>query len=159
MTRPVTAGKAGPSLEPGGTFGATLAVNDRRVAEGRFGISGRSDSNGLVNNHPMLHSRLMPSIEIDGRDALDKLIVSSVSQVEVGERFSGNFGLSLIASQSEGLHRLPVREKIGGYWRDFGRHVSTADKVAGRHGNAFDVYACTRHRHATRTRPLASRMP
>ena len=33
MTRPVTVGRAGPRLEPGGRFGATLAANDRRLAE------------------------------------------------------------------------------------------------------------------------------
>ncbi|HEY6681090.1 MAG TPA: acetoacetate decarboxylase family protein, partial [Actinomycetota bacterium] len=31
MTRPVTVGRAGPRLEPGGSFGATLAANDRRL--------------------------------------------------------------------------------------------------------------------------------
>jgi len=120
MTRPVSVGKAGPRLEPGGTFGATLAVNDRRIAGGRFVITKQSDNNGFVNGHPMLHNRLVPSIEIDGRDSLNELISSSVSQVEIGQTFSGDFELSLIESPAEELHLLPVREKIGGYWRDVG---------------------------------------
>ena len=33
MTKPVTVGKAGPRLAPGGRFGATLAAADRRLAE------------------------------------------------------------------------------------------------------------------------------
>ena len=32
MTRPITVGSAGPRLEAGGRFGATLAAADRRLA-------------------------------------------------------------------------------------------------------------------------------
>ena len=41
MTRPVTVGRAGPRLEPGGRFGATLAANDRRLAEAASRSRGR----------------------------------------------------------------------------------------------------------------------
>ena len=40
MTRPVTVGKAGPRLEPGGRFGASLAANDRRLAEATLTLTG-----------------------------------------------------------------------------------------------------------------------
>ena len=33
MTRPITVGKAGPRLESGGRFGATLTVAGQRIAE------------------------------------------------------------------------------------------------------------------------------
>jgi len=120
MTRPAAVGKGGPRLKPGGTFGTTLAVNDRRIAEGRFTITGESDHNGFVNGHAMLHNRMMPNIEIDGRDALNELIASSGSDVEIGATFKGDFDLTFIESPCEELHLLPIREKIGGYWRDIG---------------------------------------
>ena len=128
MTRPVNVGKAGPRLETGGKFGATLAVNDRRIAEGTFTITGKSDHNGFVNGHPMLHNRLMPNIEIDGQDALNELIAASGSDADIGAAFTGDFDLNLMESPVEELHLLPIREKIGGYWRDIGvtwRHGKT----------------------------------
>src|SRR5437868_14203150 len=74
MTRPVRAGKAGPRLEPGGRFGATLAAGDRRLIEATFTITGRSDTNGFVNALPMLHSRYFPSIESQGPPSMDELV-------------------------------------------------------------------------------------
>jgi len=120
LTRPATVGLGGPRLKSGGKFGATLAVNDRRIAEGVFTITGNSEQNGFVNGHPMLHNRQVPAIEIDGRDALNELIAHSASDVDVGATFTGDFDLSYIESPSEELHLLPVREKIGAYWRDIG---------------------------------------
>lgn len=120
VTRPVSVGRAGPRLQTGGTFGATLAVNERRVAEGVFTITGESESNGFVNGHPMLHHRWMPNIEIDGQDALNEVIASAGSDAEIGATFTGDFELNLIESPAEELHLLPVREKIGAYWRDIG---------------------------------------
>ena len=60
MTRPVTVGKAGPRLEAGGRFGATLAANDRRLAQVSLTLTGASVTGGFVNALPMLHSRWMP---------------------------------------------------------------------------------------------------
>ena len=42
MTRPVTVGRAGPRLEPGGVLGATLAANDRRLADVTLTLTGES---------------------------------------------------------------------------------------------------------------------
>ncbi len=42
LTRAVTIGKAGPRLEPGGRFGATLSTWGRRIADARFTITGTS---------------------------------------------------------------------------------------------------------------------
>src|SRR5207249_3565453 len=63
MTRPVSVGRAGPRLEPGGRFGATLAANDRRLIDARFTMERGSETGGFVNALPMLHSRWMPSID------------------------------------------------------------------------------------------------
>lgn len=46
MTRPVRYGRAGPRLEPGGRFGASLAELDRRLVDARFTIEGRRSPAG-----------------------------------------------------------------------------------------------------------------
>ncbi|MEM7170774.1 MAG: acetoacetate decarboxylase family protein [Pseudomonadota bacterium] len=120
MTWPARVGKGGPKLAPGGQFAATLAANDRRLAHGRLTITGESDHNGFVNGHPMLHSRYMPSIEIDGTDSLNELVAVTGYDAEIGQTFKGDFELDLLESPSEELHLLPIREKIGAYWREIG---------------------------------------
>ena len=73
QTRPVTAGRAGPRLEAGGTFGMTLAANDRRLAQATVDTRGRrATTNGFVNAHAMLHHRWFPRIELDGSDSLER---------------------------------------------------------------------------------------
>lgn len=120
MTRAVNVGRAGPRLEPGGRFGATCAAGGRRLIDATFTITGTAESAGFVNRHPMIHSRLMPSIEADGVDSLDELVTMSGRDVEVGPCYSGEATISLYESPTEELTRLAPREMIGGYWREVG---------------------------------------
>ncbi len=120
LTRPVRVGRAGPRLEPGGRFGASLAAYDRRLIEASFEITGASEDAGFVNALPMLHSRWMPAIEGDGSDSLDELVTMSAYEAEIGRSFTGSFTLSFGASPVEELDRLAPREKIAGYWREVG---------------------------------------
>ncbi len=117
LTRPVTMGKAGPRLEPGGRFGATVSTWGRRIAEARFTITGTSETAGFVNGHPMIHSRQMPAIESDGRDSLDELVTMSGHDVELGPVFSGDAELDIFDNPTEELARLAPDEIIGGYYR------------------------------------------
>ncbi len=119
-TWPARVGKAGAKLAPGGKFGATLASNDRRLAEGRMTITDVSDHNGFVNGHPMLHNRIMPAVEINGEDALNELVAVTGYDVDIGQTFKGDFDLTLHESPCEELHLLPIREKISAYWREIG---------------------------------------
>ena len=116
MTHPVEVGRAGPRLEPGGVFGATLAANDRRLAEARFTITGPSEAAGSVNARPMLHTRWMPSIEKDAPPSLDELVTMRSSDVELGPIWTGDADLRLFEAPGEELASLPVREPIAGYW-------------------------------------------
>jgi hypothetical protein len=118
MSRPVVMGKAGPRLEVGGTFGATLAAMDRRLAQGRFTITGPSDKPGFVNGHPMAHNRWMPAIETDGTDSLNEVVTMRGFDGAMGRCFKGDFDLELFDSPNEELTDLPVLEKIGGYWHE-----------------------------------------
>jgi acetoacetate decarboxylase len=129
MTRPVSVGKAGPRLEPGGLFGATLAANDRRLMDARFTIEGDSDTGGFVNALPMLHSRWMPSIDPSTGDALDELVTMRSRDVELGPVFRGTFDLTLHDAPGEELRSLTPVELIAGYWRQVGATFAGGERL------------------------------
>ncbi|MBI2238541.1 MAG: acetoacetate decarboxylase family protein [Actinobacteria bacterium] len=120
LTRPVAAGRAGPHLEPGGRFGATLAANDRRLIEARFTIEGPSETAGFVNALPMLHNRWFPSIEEGGRLSMDELVTMRGDDAEATQAWRGTAELALFDSPAEELARLAPSEMIGGYYRSVG---------------------------------------
>ena len=124
MTRPVTVGRAGPQLEPGGRFGATLSTWGRRIAEARFTITGTAEAPGFVNSHPMLHSRQMPAMEADGTDSLDELVTMRGYDTDLGPVYSGEAELVLPECPTEELHHLQPREVIGGYYRRVGMSMA-----------------------------------
>lgn len=118
LTHPITVGRAGPRLEVGGRFGASVAAYDHKLLHASFEITGESDHAGFVNGHPMLHNRWMPAIENDGSDSLDELVTMRAYKSEVGRCFTGDFELEIFDSPVEELARLEPLEKIGGYWRE-----------------------------------------
>jgi len=120
MTRPVTVGRAGPRLEPGGRFGATLAANDRRLAEVTLTITGESDTGGFVNALPMLHSRYMPSIDPSLSPPLDELVTMRSRDVDLGPVYVGEPTVALFDAPAEELAALRPVETIAGYWRQVG---------------------------------------
>jgi len=120
MTRPVTVGRAGPRLERGARFGATLQANDRRLAEVRLTLTGPSDTGGFVNALPMLHSRWMPSIDPAAPDALSELVTMRSQDVELGQAWTGEPGVHLFDAPGEELAALEPKELIAGYWRQVG---------------------------------------
>jgi hypothetical protein len=58
QTRPVTLGKAGPRLAPGGQFAGTCRLLRPPHHQRLRHHARESDGNGFVNGHPMLHSPL-----------------------------------------------------------------------------------------------------
>lgn len=116
QTRPVTLGKAGPRLAPGGQFAGTVAAYDRRIVNAYVTLREESDSNGFVNGHPMVHSRYMPRIEGDG-DTYSELVTMSGRDVELGQAWKGDAEIELFDSPVEEFARLEVKEIIGGYFR------------------------------------------
>ncbi len=120
QTRPITVGRAGPRLEPGGRFGMTLAASDRRLAEATVTLESLGESNGFVNGHPMLHHRWFPGIELDGRDSLDEVVTMSGVNVELGPVWRGSATIELFDSPTEELRKIAPREIIGGYFRSVG---------------------------------------
>ncbi len=120
MTKPVTVGRAGPRLEPGGTFGATLTASDWRLTQARFTITGPSETAGFVNALPMLHHRWMPSIEKGAKDSLVELVTMRGYDVEVSPAWTGEAEVTLWDAPTEELSRLAPVEMIAGYWRSVG---------------------------------------
>ncbi len=120
MTRPVAVGRAGPRLEPGGRFGATVAANDRRLAEATLTLTGPSDTSGFVNALPMLHSRWLPSIDPAAPPALDELVTMRSVDVELGPAWTGAATVTLFESPWDELVSLTPVEPIAGYWRQVG---------------------------------------
>ena len=135
LTRPVTVGRAGPRLEPGGRFGATLAAADRRLAQVRFTITGRSATNGFVNALPMLHHRWMPQIEADGRDSMGEIVTMQGTDVDLGPVFGGHAELDFFDSPTEELSRLRPNEMIGAYWRSVGTTFTGGATLVAGSGN------------------------
>lgn len=129
MTRPVSVGKAGPRLEPGGTFGATLAANDRRLADARFTITGEAETGGFVNALPMLHSRWMPAIDTSQPAALDELVTMRSRDVELGPSYEGTFELTIHEAPGEELSALRPLDPIAGYWRQVGTTFAGGSRV------------------------------
>ena len=120
MTRPVRYGKAGPRLEPGGRFGASVAVHDRRIVDARVTLTGRSETNGFVNALPMLHSRRFPSIEPGTAPSMDELVTMRSFDWEGSEVWTGDAELIYLPSPVEELERIAPREMIGAYFRSVG---------------------------------------
>jgi acetoacetate decarboxylase len=118
VTRPITVGKAGARLEPGGRFGATCAAAGRRLIDATFTISGPGDHAGFVNALPMLHHRYLPAIEGDGTDSLHELVTMRGYDAEIGRCFTGDATIRFHESPVEELTRLAPLEMIGGYWRE-----------------------------------------
>jgi acetoacetate decarboxylase len=130
VTRPVTVGKAGPRLEPGGRFGATLAANDQRLAEATLTLTGESETGGFVNALPMLHSRWMPHIDPAAPAPLDELVTMRSQDVELGPAYTGEPDLRLLDAPGEELSTLVPREFIAGYWRRVGATFAGGTKLA-----------------------------
>ena len=133
MTRPITVGRAGPRLEVGGRFGATVAASDRRLVDLGFEITGPATGAGFVNGYPMLHSRWMPSIAADGTDTLDDLVTMSGVNVEIGRQFQGTATLTYGDSPVEELAAIAPHEIIGGYWREVGTTFAGGTQLAPHH--------------------------
>ena len=120
MSKPAYVGKGGPRLETGGTFGATCAAFDRRLAEAKFTITGTADSPGFVNSHAMAHNRWIPAIETNGEDSLSEVVTMSGFDVEFGRCFKGDFELDYFDSPVEELLSIAPQEHIAGYWHEIG---------------------------------------
>ncbi len=120
MTRPITVGKAGPRLEHGSRFGATLTVAGRRIAEARLTLTGPASAPGFVNGHPMLHNRAWPAIESDGSQSMDELVTMSGYDGELADIWAAEAEVQLFEAPTEEIAALQPEEMIGGFYHRVG---------------------------------------
>jgi acetoacetate decarboxylase len=116
MTRPVTVGRAGPRLEEGGRFGATVSAAGRLVARAAWTLTSPAEAPGFVNAHPMLHNRYWPAIESDGTAAMDELVTMRGYEGEVADVWAAEAEIEIRETPSEELYLLEPLEVIGGYY-------------------------------------------
>ena len=120
VTRAMNVGLAAPRVAPGGTFGASLAAYDHRLATAKVTLREPSETNGFVNALPMLHHRQMPSIA-GGAMSLDQIVTMGGRDADLGQPWKGDAELELFDSEwDQPASLLPVREVIGGYYREVG---------------------------------------
>lgn len=120
VTRAFNHGKASPRVAPGGTFGASLAAYDHRLASAKVTLREPSDTNGFVNGHPMVHHRYMPALGGTGM-SLSQIVTMGGVDADLGQPWKGDAELHLFDSPwDEPASLLPVDEIIGGYYREVG---------------------------------------
>ena len=122
MTRPVTVGTAGPRLEPGGPFGATLAANDRRLAEVTLTLTGESET-GRVRERPADAALAVDAAHRPRRRPRPSTSSSRCarSDVELGPVVRGGAdGVAVRSARATSSPRSSPIEMIAGYWRQVG---------------------------------------
>ena len=120
MTRPVTVGSAGPRLEPGGMFGATLAANDRRLADVRLTLEEFVGHRRVRQRAPDAPLPVAARIAADGSDASPTLSRCDPPMCELGPAWRGTAEIVLHDAPGEELASLRVVEPIAAYWRQVG---------------------------------------
>jgi acetoacetate decarboxylase len=137
LTRAMPHGRAAPRLAPGGRFGASLAAYDHRLATARLTLVEPGSSNGFVNALPMLHHRQVRAIERGAGWALDEVVTMSGYDADLGQPWVGEAELELHDSPWDELASLlPVREIIGGYYRQVGVSWNGGTTLASRASGA-----------------------
>ena len=120
MTRPVTHGKAGPRLEPGGRFGASVAR--ARPARGRRAVHdhrpGRDER--VRERAPDAPHAVLPEHRGGSPPSMDELVTMKSYDWEGSEVWTGDAELTFGASPVEELESLAPVETIAGYWRSVG---------------------------------------
>ena len=123
QTRPMPYGRGAPRVEVGGRFGATLAAYVHRLAQAVVTLTGPSETNGFVNALPMLHHRQVRPIERGaGGWALDEVLTMSGVGFEAGPAWAASVDDFQLwdSPWDEPQSLLPVREIIGGFYRQVG---------------------------------------
>jgi len=128
MTRPVTVGKAGPRLEPGGCFGASLAGNDRRLSEATLTLTAPSEEGPTVNSPPLWNTRLFPAWEADG-EPLREHVWAGGEDREISPVWEGDATLRFFESPADELADLAPTEVGRGFWFSFGYTVTGGRRV------------------------------
>jgi acetoacetate decarboxylase len=128
ITRPVTVGRAGPRLEPGGRFGASLTSAERRIAEATLTLTGLSAKGPTVNSPPLFNTRFFPAWEQDA-EPLNEHVWAGGQDREISPIWEGDATLGFFESPADELAELAPVEVGKGFWFSFGYTVDGGRRV------------------------------
>ena len=128
MTRPVTVRRAGPRLEPGGRFGATLAASDRRLAEATLTLAALSEEGPTVNSPPLFNTRFFPEWDADA-EPLHEHVWAGGQDREISPIWEGEATLRFLEAPTDELATLAPLEVGKGFWLSFAYSVDGGRKV------------------------------
>jgi acetoacetate decarboxylase len=110
---------ASPTLEAGATFAGTVAVKDRRIAEGHVKLSGLADGSAVTfGSRPIVALRHFPSM-FEGQHhqpAVYELVRLQAENVQASPVWTGDAALTIFDSPTEPLAALRP-SRIGRGWR------------------------------------------
>lgn len=110
---------ASPKLEAGATFAGTVAVKDRRIAEGHVKLLGPADNSAVTfGSRPIVALRHFPSMFEGEHDqpAVFELVRLQAENVQASSIWAGDAELTIFDSPTESLAALrPIR--VGRGWR------------------------------------------
>ncbi|MBD0289825.1 MAG: acetoacetate decarboxylase family protein [Thermoleophilia bacterium] len=129
MTRAVTVGKAGPRLEPGARFGASLAANDRRLCEATLTLAGVSEQGPTVNSPPLWNTRLFPAWDSEDGPFVEHVWAGGRDR-EISPVWEGEATLRFFDAPADELGELQPVEVGRGFWFSFGYTVDGGRRVA-----------------------------
>ena len=111
---------ASPGLGPGAVFAGTVAVKDRRLAEGHVRLNGPADDTAVTfGSRPIVALRHFPSMfegEHD-RPAVFELVRLQAENVTASPVWEGEAALSIFGSATETLGALQPNRGVGRGWR------------------------------------------
>ena len=128
ITRPVSVGRAGPRLAPGGRFGASLSSSERRIAEATLTLTGESEEGPTVNSPPLFNTRFFPAWEEDAAP-IDEHVWAGGYDRDVSPIWEGDATLRFHESPADELADLAPREVGKGFWFSFGYSVDYGRRV------------------------------
>jgi acetoacetate decarboxylase len=128
MTRPVVVGRAGPRLEAGGRFGASLSSGDRRLAEATVTLTGLSPAGPTVNSPPLWNTRFFPAWD-EGDEPLVEHVWGGGRDREISPVWEGDATLRFFESPVDELADLAPVEVGKGFWFSFGYTVDGGRRV------------------------------
>ncbi|MCU0495230.1 MAG: acetoacetate decarboxylase family protein [Chloroflexaceae bacterium] len=107
--------KAAVRVEPGATFAGTLAVKDRRLAEGSVTLQEQADASAAFGNAPVVTLRYFPSLEPGYQPAVHELVRMQLEETHVSPVWQGAAQLHFFASPTEDLNLLQPVRILAGY--------------------------------------------
>lgn len=118
-TRPVTVGRAGSRLAPGGRFDGALSVHGRRSVEASVTIERSTERPPALHDVPLAHSLVFPEW-VPSAPPRTQLVASEVSDVEFSLIWSGPGHLTYLDRLGEDFASLSPLEVRTGYVFTYG---------------------------------------